>query len=689
MGLLEEADKLAQDQAKASQDARAVNPNPSRPTPGQDFMSGLRRGGTASPAAALSLANLGGVGNPEFTEELRRDLQRTSGEPAPTNFMGRLGERIGTGAPFALTGMGAGYAMGGVPLLLGEIAANVIGPVAGQAVEEMGGGPLAQMGAEAVAGGLVPPYSSPSMLGRSARRLTRGADRAVAVAQEVGASPMSGGVTPSALAVRRLGKAKRGSIPFDVDTGEPQVGPVVRKLRASARAGGYAPGNRNRTASTAQSAGRRGGSRLQREEAAAVRQSGEYENFRASRQIATEDFLVDRWNRIRPNGSVEDVNRTANALHQSMRKRNKYLWSLVPDSEDPGMDLVGIKAAARKVVGRAERNTALGALVPEEAWAILDLPDSMPVKDFQDVASEFFTVIREFGKRTSGGRERVSAKKLAPIQEAMHKAIRELDTDGSDAYRAARKATADFYEVFPEDSKVTETMLEIERPDIFASRMKRTSKTIEKEVAAAKQMLGDSEQGEEAFRAVILDDLYGQGGLLEGRTPRAARSDLLKYDKFYKAVFGEEGYKQQLEIVNEFRKVREFVTAKQGSVFQTGSATNAPDVPGMVENTRNLLSVKGMAETAGAVLDRFWRWADDARFGSALMHAFREHPDIAADILEAQDPQNIERFVIAMDKMVSFAVARSSRGLAAASRSFGNPDIQVGIEVGDLSEGGR
>jgi len=672
------------------QKAKANAPRPARPSVGQNFMSGLKRGGVASPAAVQSLANLAGVGNASQTEEFRRDMQRLSGEPAPTSAEGRLGERIGTGLPFMVTGAGGAIAAGGIPMLLGEVAANVIGPTAGQFVEEMGGGPGAQMGAELVAGALVPPYSSPSVLGRQARNLTRGGDRALAVAQEVGASPMADGVTPSVLAVRRLGKSQRKSIPFNVDTGEANIGPVVSELRRSASAAGNAPGNRNRTASTAQSAGRRGGSRLMREEAAAVRGDKDgYENFRASRQIATEDFLVDRWNRIRPKGSVEDVNRTANALYETMQQRNRMLWGNVLDTEDPGINLGRIKAAARKVAGRADQNTALGKLVPDEVWGILELPDNMPVKDFQEIASDVFRVIREMGKRTSGGRERSSAAKLRPIQKAIHKEIESLTADGSDAYRQARKATAEFYKTFPEDSRVAETLLEIERPDMFASRLKRTSKNIEEEVAAAKNIMSASPDGEEAFRAVIFEDLYGPGGILEGKTPRAARADLLKHEKFYKAVFGEDAYKEQLEIVTEFKKVRSFVTAKQGSVFQTGSSTNAPDVPGMVRNTRNLLSVQGLAESAGAVLDQFWRWADDQRYGSALMHAFREHPDIAADILEAQDPKNIERFVVALDKMVSFVAARSSRGLAAASRSYGNQGMQVGIEVGDLSRGDR
>lgn len=696
------------DKARSSWESDALVPNqsaatevalPDRESLGRGLVrmpAAAVRGAYRSPADVLALsdmmrfrANQPGVVNPDLTrsQELDRQQIDRSGIAAPTTFPERVGERWGRTAPLwasSMVGMGAAVESP-LSMFRNVVIGDVLASMSEQGAEDAGAGPLTQAGVGMVAGVVAPggaPGDEFATAANSASR--RSASRAILDEWGVPARRGLGGTSRtyrhpfsrevsdaatekaeqyakelnlSMSGMRRASSEAKRRMNLDPYGNESVLVKGSKKID-EARDSFPDPKNRPLTDQVLSD---------QADVAAMAAEMDKVDHeFRTAaggrREVVRSD-LERQFENMLPNGSADGVYRRATDVWTKAKADEQALWSAVPESQMPMLDLREAKATLKSI--RSSPSNASGRYLPDELLEIESLGFSAPYGRVQALHSELRKIIREAQRSLPGSDIKRVEQRVKPIADALRAQLDSIPADaGGTEFRAARDFTRAKYELFAPDSNTFDALMNPRQGPQLARELLNADDAVG-ESKRAIDILGRTEDGRDQLSRVLIDELFDES--LEQKTPRQIMIQLRRKRDVYRTVWGDERYRLFENLVKKAEMSRRRKTGTTAAVDSTGTGRAPIEVLfGGAEAVTNPVSA------GQKILSKIRRSATSDKERSAILREALYDPELWQVLIQMPEPRGVAAWIQDWDRLVSRARARTDIAARSAARSFGS-----------------
>lgn len=489
-----------------------------------------------------------------------------NGIAPPTTFAERVAGRLGSDSPF-LVANAAGGAAAGLNTAKNLVISFITSDAASQYAQDKGYGAVGQFVA-GVAGGAA---------GALATTRADSAARAIAGRLTGQAPPVSALDLPeqeifdiakkyriSKRSVREAAQTARDMFIDDPTGKNPSIEEFKRTVEASAKIFKES----GTTPTSAQLAGRLGAEEIVGRESKAALGDPAFRRALGGQKMATERFLNEQWESLVPNGSADGIVQKAATLADDLEQAKATAWGRVDFESIPKRPIEPLKNALSKI----DERPAYAKFIPGEIREMIEqAPDGeISALHLQDIKARLGGIIADGKQWDATEAQRAARVAAAKLQDAVTDQLKALpEGEANSAYRAAVKATSDYYDVFNPDSIAVKSLRDLTSGDKIARRIMGSNDPLA-ELESARKVLDKTHGGMDDLKAVFAERLTG--GNVETMNAKKALQMFTSTDgeKFYRALYGD-AYEPMRDTIKAFEWARRYQGGTPSNMASTGS----------------------------------------------------------------------------------------------------------------------
>lgn len=491
-----------------------------------------------------------------------------NGIAPPTNFAERVAGRLGNDSPFLVANVAGGGAASGLNTAKNLVIQFVTSDTAAQYAQDKGYGALGQFLA-GIAGGVA---------GGVAANRADSAARAIAGRLTGEAPPVTVPQLPDQeiydiakkyrISKRSVREAAQTALDMFIDdpTGK---NPSIEEFKRAVEASAKTFKDSGTTPTSAQLAGRLGAEDIVGRESKSALADPAFRRALGGQKMAAERFLNEQWDSLVPNGSADGLIQKASTLADDLEQSKAAAWSKVNFDEIPKTSVDPLKSTLASI----DQRPAYAKFIPSEIRDMIEqAPDGeISALHLQDIKARLGGIIADGKQWNASESQRAARVAAGKLQDAVTAQLKSLpEGDANSAYRAAVKATSDYYDVFNPDSVAVKSLRDLTSGDKIASRIMGSNDPLA-ELEASRKVLEKTPGGMDDLKAVFAEQLTE--GDIEKMSIKKALKKFTSTDgeKFYRALYGD-AYEPMRDTLKGFEWARRYQGGTPANILSTKSA---------------------------------------------------------------------------------------------------------------------